>query len=105
MDKSTIFIGSNDYFVPQYDVFPCVHRGVVLALFYLSRDRRALTSARYPMFPHQEKVITWDEFGLTVQGEEVRDPYLPHLASHSTRSNSVVSLHTRLRWCLTHTIP
>ena len=74
MDKSTIFIGSNDYFVPQYDVFPCVHRGVVLALFYLSRDRRALTSARYPMFPHQEKVITWDEFGLTVQGEEVRDP-------------------------------
>jgi hypothetical protein len=24
------------------------------------------------MFPHQEKVITWDDYGLTVQGEEVR---------------------------------
>ena len=24
------------------------------------------------MFPHQEKLITWDEYGLSVQGEEVR---------------------------------
>lgn len=74
MDKSTIFIGSNDYFVPQYDVFPCVHRHL-RSDNAECHDRRVLTQrARYPMFPHQEKVITWDEYGLTVQGEEVRDP-------------------------------
>ena len=29
-------------------------------------------TSSYPMFPYVEKLVTWDEFGQTIQGEEVR---------------------------------